>query len=158
MEILTRSGNRRNSAFTLMEVVIAGGMLVIFVAAAVTAMTQINRWASAARLRTLALVIAQQKVDEVLKAPWTVLGSRSTILQAGAVTESSLPLNNDPFNNASGLGSAFTDLDTPVNASRTTVVTDLPPRMVRAVVTVNYTYRSHPYTVSLTTLRSTDDF
>jgi hypothetical protein len=141
----------------LPEVVVAGAILALFVAGSVATMAQINRWACAARLRTLALALVQQKTDEIQMTPWQVRGTRPAILTAGTATEASLPLNNDNFNTATGLSSAFTELDTPINATRTTVVTDVPPRTVRAVVTVNFTYRSRPYSISFTTLRATDD-
>jgi len=148
---------RRTLGFTLPEVVIAGAILAIFIAGSVATMAQINRWASAARLRTLALALAQQKSDEVLTTPWQTRGTRPAVLAAGTNTESTLPLNNDAFNSAAGLSSAFTALDTPVGATRTTQITDLSARSVRAVVTVTFSYRNRPYTVSLTTLRTTDD-
>jgi Tfp pilus assembly protein PilV len=148
---------RRSFGFTLPEVVIAGAILALFVAGSVATMAQINRWATAARLRTLALAVAQQKSDEVLTAPWNVISGRPAVLTAGTATETGLPLNNDNFNAATGLSSAFTSLDTPVAATRTTQVTDVSSRLVRAVVTVSFTYRNRPQTMSLTTLRAIDD-
>ena len=148
---------RRALGFTLPEVVIAGSILALFIAGSVATMAQINRWANAARLRTLAMTLAQQKADEILTAPWQVRGARPEILSAGTAVESTLTLNNDTYNSASGLSSAFTNLDTPVNATRTTVITDMPPRALRAVITVNFTYRSRAYAVNFTTLRTTDD-
>ena len=145
------------AGLALVEVVIAGGILALFIAASVGAMTQINRWASAARLRTLALAVAQQRLDAVLTVPWQVRGTRPALLAAGTATENALPLNDDSFNVA-GLGSAFTSLGTPVVATRTTQITDVSARLARADVTVTYSYRNRPYTISLTTLRTTDDF
>src|SRR5438045_2664234 len=92
-----RSGRRRH-AFTLPEVVIAGAILALFVAGSVATMAQINRWASAARLRTLALALVQQKTDEVLTTSWQTRGPRPTVLTAGTNTETGLQLNNDNFN------------------------------------------------------------
>lgn len=149
--------SRRTRGFTLPEVVIAGAILALFVAGSVATMVQINRWASAARLRTLALALAQQKADEILTTPWLVRGTRPAILNAGTSTESSLTLNNDNLNNAVGLSTAFTNLDTPVPATRTTVITEVPPRLLRAAVSVSFTYRGRPYSVNFTTLRATDD-
>jgi len=153
----SQSRRRHSRAFTLPEVVIAGAILALFVAGSVATMAQINRWAAAARLRTLALALAQQKSDEVLTTPWQIRGTRPAVLSAGTATETALPLNNDEFNNASGLSSAFTSLDTPVTANRTTQITDVSTRLVRAVVTVSFTYRNRPYNMTLTTLRAVDD-
>jgi prepilin-type N-terminal cleavage/methylation domain-containing protein len=149
---------RRVCGFTLVEVIIATTVLALFICGAVSAMVQVNRWASAARLRTLALALVQQKIDQVLTTPWSVLSTTPTVLTAGTTTETKLPLNNDTFNNESGLSSAFTNLDVQVIDTRVTQVTSISAHQVRAVVTVNYTYRAHPYSVSMTTLRTTDDF
>jgi len=148
---------RHARGFTLPEVVIAGAILALFVAGSVATMAQINRWANAARLRTLALALAQQKADEILTTPWQMRSTRPAVLTAGTATEATLTLNNDPHNNAVGLSTAFTNLDTPVSATRTTVITDLPPRQLRATVSVNFTYRGRPYAVNFTTLRAADD-
>lgn len=153
------SASRRNrtiSGFTLAEVVIAGCLLAVLITGSLVALTQINRWATSARLRTLGLAVAQQRIDILQTTPWQALGARPTVLAAGTATESSVPLNNDTFNSAAGLNSAFTNLDTQMTAVRTTQITDLTTRTLRAVVTVTFTYRNRPHSVSLTTLRATD--
>lgn len=151
-----RRCNRRRAGFTLVEVALAGCLLALLVSAAVVTLTQINRWATSTRLRTLALTVAQQRIDQVQTVPWQLLDTRPALLMPGTVTENSVPLNNDPFNSTSGLSSAFTNLDTQVNATRTTVVTNLTPRTVRSVVTVTFIYRNRPHSVSLNTLRASD--
>jgi len=143
---------------TLPEVVIAGAVLALFIVGAVSTMAQINRWAVAARYRTLAMALVQQRVDQILTTPWSVLSTTPTILTAGTTTETKLPLDNDPYNNEAGLSSAFTNLDVQVIDTRTTTITSISAHMVSAVVTVSYTYRGHSYTVSMNTLRTTDDF
>ncbi|HSI14106.1 MAG TPA: prepilin-type N-terminal cleavage/methylation domain-containing protein [Chthoniobacter sp.] len=154
--------HRKSHGFTLTEVAIAASILALFIVGAVSTMVQVNRWASAARLRTLALSLVQQKVDEILTTPWSVLSTTPTVLQGSTTgtttTETKLPLNNDPFNSATGLSSAFTNLDVQVIDTRTTTVTSISAHQVRAVVTVSYTYRARPYSVSMTTMRTTDDF
>lgn len=154
---MTRRVRGRSAAFTILEAAIASTLLVILVSSVAVAMIQINRWAAAARLQTIALAVAQQKVDEVLAVPWLIRSPRPPVLTAGTVTENNLALNNDAFNSQTALSSLFTDLDTPVTATRVTQITDLPPRSVRASVTVTFTYRQHTYRSQLTTLRVTDD-
>ena len=92
--------------FTVAEVTVAGAILALFVSTSVAAMTQINRWAASARLRTLALALAQQKVDQILSTPWSVLDTTPTLFAVGTTNESNLPLNNDAFNSETGLSSA----------------------------------------------------
>jgi type II secretory pathway pseudopilin PulG len=147
---------RGQSGFTLVEVVFAGALLVILVAGSFITLTQINRWATSARLRTLALAMAQQRIDAIQTAPWQVGLPRPTILTAGTTTENNLPLNNDAFNNATSLASPYTALDVQVIETRTTQITDLTARTLRATVTVTFNYRSRPHTVTLTTMRTTD--
>jgi type II secretory pathway pseudopilin PulG len=153
-----RDDKRRAAAagFTLVEVVVAGCLLAVLIAGSLAALTQINRWATSARLRTLALAVAQQRIDAVQTTPWQPGAARAAILTAGTATETNLPLNNDAFNSATGLSSAFTNLDAQTNVTRTTVVTDVTTRTLRAVVTVTFTYRNRPHAVTLTTLRATD--
>ena len=153
---LRRSRLRGAAGFTLVEVVFAGCLLAVLVSSSVVAMTQVNRWATGARLRTLALAIAQQRIDQAQTAPWQLSGTRPAILVAAITTEMNLPLNNDAFNSATGLSSTFTALDTPVSAQRTTVAADVTTRLVRISVTVTYIYRNRPVSVSLNTLRSSD--
>lgn len=152
-------GRRRSLlGFTLPEVTVAGCVLAMFIATSVAAMTQINRWAASTRLRTLALALAQQKVDDILSVPWQVDGTVPTILTVGTTTETNLPLNNDSYNSGAGLSSAFTALDTQVNATRTTVISTVSARQVGASVTVSYTYRNRSASIVMTTLRTSDDF
>jgi len=143
-------------AFTFVELMIVLGIFVIFSTGAVVAMTEVNRQASSARLRTLALGVAQERIDEILTTPWPTT-FRPALLAPGTVTDGPLPLNNDATNEQAGLRSAFTNLDTEVPAIRVTEIVDLPPRKIRATVTVNYQYRGRPYSITLTTLRTTDD-
>jgi len=135
----------------------AVGIMAVFVCGSLTALTQMNRYAAIARLRTLALAFAQQKIDLVMTTPWNVAGTVPTILTAGTTTENSLPLDNDNYNSEAGLSSPFTSLDMNINATRTTVVSNVSARVIQAVVTVSYTYRGRTYTVSLNTLRTTDN-
>lgn len=153
-----RSNRRRRgiAGFTLVEVVIAGCLLAVLIAGSLVALTQINRWATSARLRTLALAVAQQRLDLVQTAPWQALGARPAVLTAGTTTETNLPLNNDSFNSATSLASPYSNLDTQLNVTRTTQITNLTARTLRAEVTITFTYRSRPHTVSLTTMRATD--
>jgi prepilin-type N-terminal cleavage/methylation domain-containing protein len=84
-------------------------------------------------------------------------------------TETGLPLNNDNFNSTdAGLGSAFTNSDVQVLDSRKTVITKLADcsgtaagassRLLRADVTVTYTYRGKQVIVSGSIMRTSDDF
>lgn len=120
-------------------------------------MTQLNAYATRSRLETLALAMAQQRVDEVLTTPWQINGPRPEVLEPGRHEEDQLLLGSDPSNAAPGLKSEFTGTAMSVGAFRTTEVTRLDARRIRAVVTVRFTYRSQPCAVSLSTIRVTDN-
>lgn len=152
----SRRRRRGVSGFTLVEVVIAGCLLAVLISGSLVALTQINRWATSARLRTLALAVAQQRLDLIQTSPWQVIGTRPAVLTAGTTTETNLPLNNDTFNSATSLASPYSNLDTQLNVTRTTQITNLTARTLRAVVTITFTYRSRPHSVSLSTMRATD--
>ena len=151
-----RRVRRGTAGFTLVEVLIAGALLAMLISGAVTALTQLNRSATAARLRTIALAVAQQRVDQIETTPWQVGGTRPALLTAGTATENNVPLNNDNYNAATSLISPYTNLDSQVLATRTTVITDVTTRTLRAVVTVTFTYRNRPFAITLSTLRTTD--
>lgn len=156
LKMSSRAPKFRRSGFTLVEILFAATMLAALVCSSGVALTQLNRWATSARLRTLALAVAQQRIDQVQTTAWQQGSARPAILTAGTSAENNLPLNNDASNAGTGLSSAFTTLDTGVNATRTTRITDLTARTLRAVVTVTFTYRNRPHSVILTTLRASD--
>ena len=158
-------------AFTVLEVSFAVAIFSLFAGGSIYALSQADRFASNARYKTLALAEAQQKIDQIMTTPWSVLGGVPAVLTTGTTTEAApniaLPLNGDPFNSESGLSSAFTNSDTQVLDSRTTVITKLTDysgntgsasRLLRADVTVTYTYRGKQTNLTLSTVRSTDDF
>lgn len=154
---------------TLMEIVFAITAFSLFGVGSILAITQFNRLSSLNRYHTLALSVAEQKIDQVLATPWTVSGVRPPILAIGTTTETSLPLNNDIYNSSrTGLGSPYSGLDTQILNSRVTTVTALTDasgntgaasRLLQVSVTVNYTYcLKFATTTTLTVLRTTDDF
>jgi len=148
--------NRQKAGFTFLELVVGMAVLVLFAAVAFAALTQLNRFATASRLRVHALALAQQQIDEVLTIQWRVNGTRPPVLVTGTRLENNLTLNADAANDRADLSSLFTDLVTPVPANRVIRVTDLTSRTLRASVTVNYTYANRTYSVSLSTVRTTD--
>jgi hypothetical protein len=139
-----------------MEVITAAGILAVSISGSLIVYTQMNKLAAVARMRTMAMAMAQQRVDEILTVPWGLAGARPTVLVAGTTTQNDLPLDDDSFNMQSGLSSTFTNLDVRVLATRTTQTTAVTTRQLRAVVTVTYVLLSKTYSVSLTTLRTMD--
>jgi len=150
-------GSANTAGFTLVETMFAAGILAVFACSSLLSLTQLNRYAAIARYRTLALAVAQQKIDSIMTTPWNVATTAPAILSPGTTIENNLPIDNDNFNNETGLSSPFTSLDLQVNATRTTTIATVSTRVISAAVTVSYTYRGQVYTVSLNTLRTTDN-
>src|SRR5258708_961151 len=72
---VSRFGVRsQTAAFTLAECVFSGTVLAVFACVSLIVFTQMNGFAANARLRTLAMAVAQQQVDLIQTAPWN-LGS-----------------------------------------------------------------------------------
>lgn len=155
-EIPPSTSPRRRGGFTLPEMMVACMLLCVFIAGGLWAMMMINRRAQVARLQTLALTVAQQRIDDIMTVSWQMAQPRPNLLSAGTATESNLPLGNDNLNNQAGLSSAYTNLDLQVNATRTTTITNLDARSLRAAVTVTFNYRGRDYSVGLTSLRAID--
>lgn len=158
----------RQQGFSLVEVVVASGLILIFSLASLVSLQLLNRYAQISRLQTLALALAQQRIDDIMTIPWSVSGARPALLTAGTVDETPnatdpndptrLQLGNDDYNAATGLGSDFTGLDLKVLPTRTTTITNLTARTIRAQVTVSFTYLGRNYNVTLTSIRATDTF
>ena len=182
---------RRQAAFTLMELTFAVAIFGAFAGVSILAFTTFNRFASNARYETLALAVAQERMDEIMTVPCTT-NSTSTLgpilyLSGSTVspnssnvytsgTETSLPLNNDPYNLTrttilSGTTSqlltitltgtiAAGALDTQVIDSRTTTFAPVTgnTRLLSVTVSVAYTYRGNHFTISLSGVRATDNF
>lgn len=143
--------------FIVAENVVATSFLVLFAALSLMAITHINRFAAAARMQTMAQSAAQQRIDEILTVPWAK--ARPAVLAAGTQSEAALTLNDNTFaRSGDGTRSAFSDLDLPVSCTRTTEITDITARQLRATVTVSYTFRGRTGSVQMTTLRACDRF
>jgi prepilin-type N-terminal cleavage/methylation domain-containing protein len=144
------------SGFTFVELMVAMAILVIFAATTFVALTQYNRFATASRLRIHALALAQQEIDEILTVQWRVSAARPAPLAAGTRNEENLVINADALNTQTGLGSIFTPLVTPIRATRTVQITNVSARTVAATVTVSFNFANRPYSVVLSTIRSSD--
>ena len=179
--------SRGQSAFSLMELAFAVALFSAFAVVSILAFSHFNRFASNARYETLALAVAQQKMDQVMTSPCTInsntsLGpiltltgttvspNSSNIYTSG--TENNLPLNNDKYNLTRTInsGSALTTLlsgtiaagveDTQVIDTRVTSYTAVSGNvnLLKVTVTISYTYRGTAFSLSLASLRATDNF
>lgn len=127
----------------------------LFVGSTIWSLSQLNHFAFTSRLQTAATALAQEQIDEMLTAaPFNpqrtppqippVLGTTNSLGE----TETNLPLYTDP---ATG--------EVVVTASRTRIVemVDAPLRIYRGRSIVTYSFRDHPHSVELATLRTSDE-
>jgi len=174
-----------------MELMFAVAAFSAFAVLTILSFTTFNRFASNARYETLALAVAQERMDEIQTVPCATNSSQNLgpVLELSGTTvspnssnvyasivETSLPLNNDPYNltrtttlsgstalpltiTLSGTIAAGSE-DTQVIDTRTTSFTAVSTntRLLQVTVAVAYTYRGTQYTVSLSSVRATDDF
>ena len=182
------------SAFTLMELAFAVALFSTFAVVSILAYSSFNRFASNARYESLALAVAQQKMDQIMTSPCTInttnsslgptlslsgttvqpasTGTYATIVESGSL----MTLNYDRYNMSrtitsgslsnvaltailSGTTVAGAD-DTQVIDSRTTTFAPVSGNVRLLSVSVNlaYTYRGRQFTITLSSIRSSDDF
>jgi len=180
-----------------MELAFAVALFSSFAVVSILAYSSFNRFASNARYESLALAVAQQKMDQIMTSPCninttnTALGpiltlSRTTVQPASSgtyvpIVESGtlMTLNFDRYNagtygrtitlngqsnialtgTLSGTNVAGAD-DTQVIDSRTTTFAPVSGNVRLLSVSVNlaYTYRGRQFTITLSSIRSSDDF
>lgn len=178
---------RQEAGFTLMELMFASALLTAFAVVSILAFTTFNRFASNARYESLALAVAQEKMDEILTSVCNInstvtLGPTLTLSGTTvspnssdvypSISETNLALNNDKYNLTRTInsGSALTLLlsgtiyagaeDTQVIDTRTTTFTAVSGnvREMTVNITVAYTYRGNQFTVTLSSIRASDNF
>jgi type II secretory pathway pseudopilin PulG len=140
---------KKQNAFTLLETVIALGLLVMLCGAGFVGMQMASQGSSVARLYTLAQETARSQIDQIETAsPFNPQRSQTpTILQVGTTT-STVPLYVDPSTNS-----------TIVSGTMTTTIANLGSyNGISATVSVSYSFRTnHVYTVTMNTIRVSDN-
>ncbi|MGB8356335.1 MAG: hypothetical protein WCD79_20720 [Chthoniobacteraceae bacterium] len=177
-----------------MEVAFAVALFGAFAVVSILAYSSFNRFASNARYESLALAVAQQKMDQIMTSPCSInatntalgptlflsgttvqptsSGSYASIVESGTL----MTLNYDKWNMTRTITSgslsnvALTGTlsgttvagaeDTQVIDSRTTTFAPVSgnPRLLSVSVTLAYTYRSRQFTLSLSSIRASDNF
>lgn len=150
---------RGRAGFTLVEVLIGAGMLVIMTSATMMALMKMNEMAAVARNMTGASTAVQNQIDLILSdGPFNPQktnpdGSQQVPpeLQLGTQTQTNVPVYQDP---KSGIV---------VPGTMTTTVTDVSFIFgtfqiwtYRATVTCTWTYRNKNYSYAMSTMRTSD--
>jgi prepilin-type N-terminal cleavage/methylation domain-containing protein len=150
--------------FSLIELMIALAMIAVTVSSAFFALNRLNTNASASRLYSEALAVAEQQVDAVLTQgpfdPTQTPAKIPTALTLGTTTQNGVLVYVDPITNQTVVtGSMTTTITDPgltgtVPVNGTNVTTNLNVR--QAKVDVSYNFRGTTYHVILNTLRTAD--
>jgi type II secretory pathway pseudopilin PulG len=140
--------------FTLIDVVVTSAILILIASTAMYALTSINRYASFNRVHAAAESIVQNQIDQILtRGPYIPTNTPPdipTILTNGPPVD--LPVFTDPES-----GNPL------VTGTLTTVIQDTGAKsngitlyVLKAAVTLDFTFRAKKYTIAMDTLRAPD--
>jgi type II secretory pathway pseudopilin PulG len=143
------------AAFTLVEAVVAISLVGLGITSAVAALTKFNAFASVGRNSTGAYAAVMNQIDAIqTAAPFNpAKGQIPEELTLGAKCETVL-VYRDPMDPNSGVWA-----ECPKGQGLKTSVEDVSANgitLYRATVTVDYTYLSRSYKLSMSTLRTSD--
>lgn len=148
----------RRAAFTLVQVMIATGIIALAGLAGVQALFLVNRKAAAMRMTTNARAVVQRNIDTALGVPFSA-AQQPAIL---AITPSGGTVYDDDGNgdNLVNVVLMRDGTDVLVYGTLTRIVTAEPNGqnvdLRRITFQLDYSYRGQPYTYSMTTMRSPD--
>ena len=162
----------RSGGFTLVEAVVAVGVIGVAFTSCLGALALMNSMASISRNYTGAYVAIQKRIDWALTAaPFNPQNNQfpadgTVQLKPGTYTETNVAVYNEAQAGfVNGLLQLLTNPTAPnvtFSGSMTTTVTDVsptpnaPPYIYSINVTINYTYRNRNYSLSMNTLRTSD--
>lgn len=150
--------SRGVAGFTLVEMLIAAGILCMVAIASTQAMIISNRWAAATRMKTNARAVVQRNIDQALAVPF----SSTQVPAILATTASTGAVYDDDGNGDNKVDVVVQD------SGGTAVVPGTLTRIVTAVANsenadirrvtfrVAYIFRGRPHTYEMETLRSRD--
>lgn len=152
---------RSRSAFALVEIMVACGLLVLAAAASVQALLRMNHNAALSRLQTGASTVAQNRIDLILsdgpfnpqKTPPQVPPVLTAGVQnIGSQSAPSVPIYTDPATGEVTVRGWMTSNIVNTN----TMLGGQNLNVFRATVTVFYEFRGRTYSVAMSTLRTSD--
>ena len=145
---------RAEGAFTLMEVLVGSGILMVVGATAIYALTLTNRQAVSSRVRAAAQSIVQNQIDQILTrgpyAPTNVPPDIPAVLKS--TTRNDVPVFTDP---ESGKLLVSGTLKTVVEDSGAKA-NGAPLYVLKAGVTLDYTLAGRKQTITMNTMRAPD--
>lgn len=147
-------GRRAEQAFTLTEILITSGIILLMGATAMYALTLTNSRAISTRVRAAAQSVVQNQIDQILTrgpyVPTNVPPDIPAVLTSS--TTKNVPVFVDP---ETGILVVSGTLTTTIEDSGATVKGE-PLYVLKAAVTLNYTLAGKAQTVTMNTLRAPD--
>ena len=143
-------------AFTLTEILITSGIIIIIGATATFALTMINKYAISARVQAAAQSIVTNQIDQILtRGPYVPTNTPPdipAILKTGTTVTNNVPVFTDPESGSVVVtGTLTTDIQDSLATNNGT-----PLYVLKAAVTLNYTFAGRGLTVVMNTLRAPD--
>jgi type II secretory pathway pseudopilin PulG len=151
-----RNGSATQDGFTLIDVVVTSAILILVASTAMYALTSINRYASFNRVQAAAESIVQNQIDQILiRGPYVPTNTPPDIppiLTSGTTVINNLPVFTDPESgNPLVIGTLTTVIqDTGAKCNGITLY------VLKAAVTLDFTFRAKKYTIAMDTLRAPD--
>jgi prepilin-type N-terminal cleavage/methylation domain-containing protein len=149
---------RWRRGFTLMEVVMALGVIGTMGAGCYVGFNSLNAYAVSSRLFSEAQSACQNQIDLILsKEPFDPTKSKiPTVLTLGTTTTPNVFVYKDPVSGNSVVTGTMTTTVSDLGATMTYAGSTTALNTYRATVTVTYTYRNKTYNVSMDTMRTGD--
>jgi prepilin-type N-terminal cleavage/methylation domain-containing protein len=144
--------------FTLMEVVMALGVIGTMGAGCYVGFNSLNAYAVSSRLYSEAQSACQNQIDLILsKEPFDPTKSKiPTVLTLGTTTTPNVFVYKDPVSGNSVVTGSMTTTVSDPGATMTYAGSTTALNLYRATVAVTYTYRNKTYNVSMDTMRTGD--
>jgi prepilin-type N-terminal cleavage/methylation domain-containing protein len=155
---MRRLKSRGVAGFTLVEMLIAAGVLCMVAIASTQAMVISNQWAASTRMRTNARAVVQRNIDQALAVPFT----SSQVPALLGITSSAGEVYDDDGNGDSKVDVVVQDSSGSVlvQGMLTRIVTSVNNSenadIRRVTFRVAYIFRGKPHTYEMETLRTRD--
>jgi type II secretory pathway pseudopilin PulG len=149
-------GRCAEAAFTLTDVLITSGILLLVGATAIYALTLTNNHAVSSRVQAAAQSVVQNQIDQILTrgpyVPANVPPDIPAVLKTGTTETPDIPVFADPETGRLVVSGTLT---TKIEDSGATVK-GTPLYVLKAAVTLNYTLAGRTHSVTMNTLRAPD--
>jgi len=158
MKIARLGKSRHKTVFTVVEIVIALGVIGVMSIGCYLGFNSLNTYAISSRLYTEAQSVAQNQIDLILsKGPFDPVNNKiPTVLTTGTTTTPNVFVYRDPVNGNVVVSGTMTTTVTDPGWTMTYAGSTANLNVRKATVTVSYQFRNTNYSVSMDTFRTAD--